>query len=142
MRYHTGPNKYLRLYAATVDIPYPTLYAVSYPDRNQTETAGKERKIKLQLLVNQQVSGSDLAELLQGDSGTYLCQNNGQTFIVEASPGHSIASIRPALNTAGSDQWQVQKISSQSISAEEFSGDQQQQQQRSRSATQGQQQQR
>ena len=37
------------------------------------------------------VSGLDLAGLLQGEEGLFLCQNRGQDYIAVAKAGHSIA---------------------------------------------------
>ncbi|PYL62235.1 MAG: hypothetical protein DMF24_04795 [Verrucomicrobia bacterium] len=45
----------------------------------------------MKLQINVPVSGLDLANLLQGEEGFFLCQNRGQNFIAVAKAGHSIA---------------------------------------------------
>ena len=45
----------------------------------------------MKLQINVPVSGLDLASLLQGEEGFFLCQNRGQNFITVAKAGHSIA---------------------------------------------------
>ena len=45
----------------------------------------------MKLQVNVPVSGLDLASLLQGEEGFFLCQNRGQNYITVAKAGHSIA---------------------------------------------------
>lgn len=63
----------------------------------------------------------NLAGALQDDEGTFLCHNGGQSYIVEAAPGHSIVSgptpVGPRVqqlpqNTAGSmaEPWTITKI--------------------------------
>ena len=45
----------------------------------------------MKLQINVPVSGLDLAGLLQGEEGLFLCQNRGQNYITIAKAGHSIA---------------------------------------------------
>ena len=45
----------------------------------------------MKLQINVPVSGLDLAALLQGEEGFFLCQNRGQNYITVAKSGHSIA---------------------------------------------------
>jgi hypothetical protein len=51
------------------------------------EGSGKRRKEKSQikLQINVPVSGLDLASLLQGEEGFFLCQNRGQNTLKGAS---------------------------------------------------------
>ena len=45
----------------------------------------------MKLEINVPVSGLDLANLLDGEQGAFLCQNRGQNYITVAKSGHSIA---------------------------------------------------
>ncbi len=45
----------------------------------------------MKLEINVPVSGLDLANLLEGEQGVFLCQNRGQNYITVAKSGHSIA---------------------------------------------------
>lgn len=81
----------------------------------------------MQLQLNEQYTGFDLPSILEGDEGTYLAQQGGQSFICVAVEGHSIKLLRPigrrinelSVNTSNSpEQWLVTKISNQDISAE------------------------
>ena len=45
----------------------------------------------MKLEINVPVSGLDLASLLEGEQGLFLCQNRGQNYITIAKAGHSIA---------------------------------------------------
>src|SRR5438045_9490193 len=45
----------------------------------------------MKLEINVPVSGLDLANLLEGEQGLFLCQNRGQNYITVAKSGHSIA---------------------------------------------------
>jgi hypothetical protein len=45
----------------------------------------------MKLDINVPVSGLDLANLLHGEEGLFLCQNRGQNYITVAKAGHSIA---------------------------------------------------
>jgi len=45
----------------------------------------------MKIQINVPVSGLDLAGLLQGEEGLFLCQNRGQDYIAVAKAGHSIA---------------------------------------------------
>ena len=45
----------------------------------------------MKLQINVPVSGLDLAGLLHGEEGLFLCQNRGQDYIAVAKAGHSIA---------------------------------------------------
>jgi hypothetical protein len=74
----------------------------------------------MKLQINVPVSGLDLAALLQGGEGFFLCQNRGQNYITVAKAGHSIAfgptpigriiQEQPSL-TVGPEPWYVTKIS-------------------------------
>src|SRR5437870_7617231 len=44
----------------------------------------------MKLQINVPVSGLDLAGLLQGEEGLFLCQNRGQDYIAVAKAGHSV----------------------------------------------------
>ena len=50
-----------------------------------------KKKQTMKLQINVPVSGLDLAGLLQGEEGLFLCQNRGQDYIAVAKAGHSIA---------------------------------------------------
>jgi hypothetical protein len=81
----------------------------------------------MKLQMNVPVSGLDLASLLQGEEGFFLCQNRGQNFITVAKPGHSIAfgptpigrgvQEQPSA-TLGPEPWIVTKISNSTEFAE------------------------
>ena len=45
----------------------------------------------MRLEINVPVSGLDLASLLEGEQGLFLCQNRGQIYLTVAKSGHSIA---------------------------------------------------
>jgi hypothetical protein len=45
----------------------------------------------MKLEINVPVSGLDLASLLEGEQGLFLCQNRGQNYVTVAKAGHSIA---------------------------------------------------
>ena len=74
----------------------------------------------MKLQINVPVSGLDLASLLQGEEGFFLCQNRGQNYITVAKAGHSIAfgptpigriiQEQPSLSV-GPEPWYVTKIS-------------------------------
>ena len=74
----------------------------------------------MKLQINVPVSGLDLAGLLQGEEGLFLCQNRGQDYIAVAKAGHSIAfgptpigrgiQEQPSA-TLGPEPWVVTKIS-------------------------------
>jgi hypothetical protein len=88
----------------------------------------RERKIKvMKLEINVPVSGLDLASLLEGEQGLFLCQNRGQNYITVAKAGHSIAfgptPIGKAIQeqvatTVGPEPWFVTKISNSTELAE------------------------
>jgi hypothetical protein len=90
-----------------------------YPlKKEKKKQKGKKREMKLQ--INVPVSGLDLASLLQGEEGFFLCQNRGQNFITAAKAGHSIAFgptpigkgiVEQPSATLGSEPWVVTKIS-------------------------------
>lgn len=69
------------------------------------------------LRTNQSTTDMDLALALEGEEGTFLAQKAGQTFLVVAEKGHSIASIRavgqvlPVPQPAASEPWYITKIS-------------------------------
>ena len=68
----------------------------------------------MKLQINVPVSGLDLAGLLQGEEGVFLCQNRGQDYIAVAKAGHPIA-YGPSL---GPEPWFVTKISNSTEFAE------------------------
>ena len=55
----------------------------------EQKTKGTKKEMKLE--INVPVSGLDLASLLDGEQGLFLCQNRGQNYITVAKAGHSIA---------------------------------------------------
>jgi hypothetical protein len=57
--------------------------------KGKKKTTGRENEMKLE--INVPVSGLDLASLLDGEQGLFLCQNRGQNYITVAKAGHSIA---------------------------------------------------
>jgi hypothetical protein len=82
----------------------------------------------MKLQINVPVSGLDLASLLQGEEGFFLCQNRGQNYVTVAKAGHSIAfgptpiviQEQPTANL-GPEPWVVTKISN-STEFNEFRG--------------------
>ena len=81
----------------------------------------------MKLQINVPVSGLDLASLLQGEEGFFLCQNRGQNYVTVAKAGHSIAfgptpigkAIQEQLSpTVGPEPWFVTKISNSTELAE------------------------
>jgi len=81
----------------------------------------------MKLQINVPVSGLDLASLLYGEEGFFLCQNRGQNYITVATAGHSIAfgptpigrviQEQPSANM-GPEPWVVTKISNSTEFAE------------------------
>lgn len=74
----------------------------------------------MKLDINVPVSGLDLANILHGEEGLFLCQNRGQNYITVAKSGHSIAfgptpigrAISQQLTSSvGPEPWFVTKIS-------------------------------
>ncbi|MGE5208250.1 MAG: hypothetical protein ACM3KL_02845 [Alphaproteobacteria bacterium] len=81
----------------------------------------------MKLEINVPVSGLDLASLLEGEQGLFLCQNRGQNYVTVAKAGHSIAfgptPIGKAIQeqaaiTMGPEPWFVTKISNSTELAE------------------------
>ena len=81
----------------------------------------------MKLQINVPVSGLDLASLLQGEDGLFLCQNRGQNYTAVAKAGHSIAfgptpigkAIQEQVTTSiGPEPWFVTKISTSTELAE------------------------
>lgn len=81
----------------------------------------------MKLEINVPVSGLDLASLLEGEQGLFLCQNRGQNYVTVAKAGHSIAfgptpigkAIQEQLAPAmGPEPWFVTKISNSTELAE------------------------
>jgi hypothetical protein len=81
----------------------------------------------MKLQINVPVSGLDLASLLQGEDGLFLCQNRGQNYIAVAKASHSIAFgptpigrvIQEQVSTSlGPEPWFVTKISNSTEMAE------------------------
>jgi len=81
----------------------------------------------MKLDINVPVSGLDLANLLHGEEGLFLCQNRGQNYITVAKTGHSIAfgptpigrgiQQQPSASL-GPEPWFVTKISNSTEFAE------------------------
>jgi len=69
------------------------------------------------LRTNQSTTDIDLALALENEEGTFLAQKAGQSFLVVAEKGHSIASMRavgqvlPLPPPAAADPWYITKIS-------------------------------
>ena len=91
--------------------------------RNQKEKGYQSMKLE----INVPVSGLDLASLLDGEQGLFLCQNRGQNYITVAKSGHSIAFGptpigKPILEqmaaSSGPEPWFVTKISNSTELAE------------------------
>jgi hypothetical protein len=81
----------------------------------------------MKLEINVPVSGLDLANLLEGEEGLFLCQNRGQNYITVAKRGHSIAFgptpigrviQEPPVTSLGPEPWFVTKISNSTELAE------------------------
>jgi hypothetical protein len=81
----------------------------------------------MKLEINVPVSGLDLASLLEGEQGLFLCQNRGQNYITVARPGHSIAFGPTPIGrviqeqptaTLGPEPWFITKISNSAEFAE------------------------
>ncbi len=81
----------------------------------------------MKLDINVPVSGLDLASLLHGEEGLFLCQNRGQNYITVAKAGHSIAFgptpigrgiQRQPSASLGPEPWFVTKISNSTEFAE------------------------
>lgn len=63
------------------------------------------------LRTNQSTTDVDLALALENEEGTFLAQKAGQSFLVVAEKGHSIASMRSVGQHAEtSDPWFITKI--------------------------------
>jgi hypothetical protein len=81
----------------------------------------------MKLEINVPISGLDLANLLEGEQGLFLCQNRGQNYITVAKAGHSIAfgptpvgrvvQEQPTGNL-GPDPWIITKIGNSTEFAE------------------------
>src|SRR5262249_32931796 len=87
----------------------------------------KRRNGTMKLEINVPVSGLDLASLLDGEQGLFLCQNRGQNYITIAKAGHSIAFGPTPIGKAiqeqvtagvGPEPWFVTKISNSTELAE------------------------
>ena len=96
-----------------------------YKEKEKQKNRKGIREMKLQ--INVPVSGLDLASLLQGEEGFFLCQNRGQNFIpwqrlVTRSPfgptpiGRGV--IEQPSATLGPEPWVVTKISNSTEFAE------------------------
>lgn len=72
----------------------------------------------MQLDLNQSVTGNDLAIIVEGDSGTYIAQNNNQFFVVISTPTQPLKSLRPLSQSSSPELWTVTKISLRDISEE------------------------
>src|SRR5262249_9837590 len=87
----------------------------------------RRRNRAMKLEINVPVSGLDLASLLDGEQGLFLCQNRGQNYITVAKAGPSIASGPPPIGkpiqeqmtaSVGPEPWFVTKISNSTELAE------------------------
>src|SRR5215510_9254495 len=87
----------------------------------------RRKKGKMKLEINIPVSGLDLASLLDGEQGLFLCQNRGQNYITVAKAGHSIAFGPTPIGkpvqeqvavSVGPEPWFVTKISNATEHAE------------------------
>jgi hypothetical protein len=87
----------------------------------------KKGNQSMKLEINVPISGLDLASLLDGEQGLFLCQNRGQNYVTIAKSGHSIAfgptpigkPILEQMTTAsGPEPWFVTKISNSTELAE------------------------
>ncbi len=72
------------------------------------------------LQVGERTAAIDLAIALQGEEGTFLCQQGGQSYIVVSQAGHSITSLRPVGRRFIESQpvmqqegWTIEKVSHQ-----------------------------
>ena len=81
----------------------------------------------MKLEINVPISGLDLANLLEGEQGLFLCQNRGQNYITVAKAGHSIAIGPTPVNQVVQEQptgnlgphpWMITKISNSTEFAE------------------------
>jgi len=82
--------------------------------------------MKLQIGVT--ATGLDLAAALDGDQGTFVCQQGGQTYLVGAKEGHSISYgptpigvrvIEANLsNSLSPEPWKITKIADNDITAQ------------------------
>jgi hypothetical protein len=81
----------------------------------------------MKLEINVPVSGLDLASLLEGEQGLFLCQNRGQNYLTVAKSGHSIAFgptpigkpiLEQVPTASGPEPWFVTKISNSTELAE------------------------
>jgi hypothetical protein len=89
-----------------------------------------KEKATVMLRVNQSTTDQDLALALENEHGTFLAQKGGQSFLVVAEEGHSIASLRavgrPVVEVtppgAGEQPWVITKISNSTEILSEASG--------------------
>lgn len=73
--------------------------------------------------VGQRVVALDLAQALEDNEGTFICQQSGQSYLAVARKGHSITSLRPVGRrfieatpvSGGQEAWIVERISNQEI---------------------------
>ncbi|HEX5492503.1 MAG TPA: hypothetical protein VFX07_14670 [Candidatus Udaeobacter sp.] len=81
----------------------------------------------MKLEINVPISGLDLASLLEGEQGLFLCQNRGQNYVTIAKSGHSIAFgptpigkpvVEQVPMASGPEPWFVTKISNATELAE------------------------
>jgi hypothetical protein len=97
------------------------------PGATLTAKQQKKGKRQMKLEINVPVSGLDLASLLDGEQGLFLCQNRGQNYITIAKAGHSIAFgptpigkaiVEQVTASVGPEPWFVTKISNSTELAE------------------------
>lgn len=82
----------------------------------------------MKLQIGVPVATLDLAQATEGDQGTYLCQQNGQNYLLVAAAGHSIKAgpipvgrkvIEAPTPSVGAEPWFITKISNEDL-AQEF----------------------
>jgi hypothetical protein len=73
----------------------------------------------MKLQVGVTATALDLASALEGDSGTFVCQQGGQSYLVGAQEGHSISSgptpfgvrvIEANVSQSQPEPWKITKI--------------------------------
>lgn len=77
-------------------------------------------QIRERLEISQRITAQDLAQALEGQEGTFFCQQGGQGYIAVSKSGHSLVSLRPvgrrvmevsAVITSGQEPWVIEKLS-------------------------------
>jgi hypothetical protein len=100
-------------------------FVIGHSLKSKKTTNRKETCMRLE--INVPVSGLDLASLLEGEQGLFLCQNRGQNYLTVAKAGHSIAFgptpigkpvVEQMAVSSGPEPWFVTKISNATELAE------------------------